>query len=108
MGPHLPSCWPRSNWIGAGVTEPCTCGYTLARAQQKQAFLAELETKKVERQRLAAEQATALAAELAPIIDELTQARARHDWTRADSIKHQLAQRFITIRVTKHGILWYR
>ncbi len=70
--------------------------------------MAALEAARQERQRIAAEQATALAAEMAPIIAELTQARACHDWTRADAIKNQLAQRSITIRVTKHGILWYR
>jgi cysteinyl-tRNA synthetase len=49
-----------------------------------------------------------LDAEIQALIDERQEARRRRDFTRADSIRDQLAARGITLEDTKDGVRWKR
>lgn len=107
-GPHLSSCWPRSNWIMAGVTERCTCGHSLDTARGIRDYAAVRAAAQRERRRSEAQREAALTAAITPVIADLEQARAQKDWPAVDAITASLKQQSITVQVTKQGIRWYR
>jgi len=52
--------------------------------------------------------AQSLETEIQALIDERQEARRRRDFSRADGIRHELAQRGIVLEDTKDGVRWKR
>lgn len=107
-GPHLVSCWPRSNWVGAGVTEACTCAYTLGIQHRLTAQRARQDADRMTQLRAADTEQSALDAELAVILAKFVDARTRKSYAQADAIKTALAARGITLQIHQHGVRWIR